>query len=116
MLKLWGRNNSTNVKKALWCLEEIGVPYTRIDAGGAFGVVGEAAYVALNPNRLVPCLEDGDSVLWESNAIVRYLAAQYGEGALWLAEPRKRAQADKWMDWATSTLAAPFRIVFWGMV
>ncbi|MCQ4310369.1 glutathione S-transferase [Pseudomonas stutzeri] len=116
MLKLWGRINSTNVKKALWCLEELGVPYARIDAGGAFGVVGEANYIAKNPNQLVPCLEDGELVLWESNAIVRYLAAQYGEGALWNPDPSQRAQADKWMDWVTSSLAAPFRTVFWNIV
>ncbi len=116
MLKLWGRTNSTNVKKALWCLEELGLSYTRIDAGGAFGVVGDAEYVAKNPNRLVPCLEDGELVLWESNAIVRYLAAQYGEPALWSADPRQRAEADKWMDWVTSSLAAPFRVVFWNIV
>lgn len=116
MLKLWGRTNSTNVKKALWCLEELGVPYTRVDAGGVFGIVGEPAYAAKNPNRLVPCLEDGELVLWESNAIVRYLAAQYGEPALWNPDPRQRAEADKWMDWVTSTLAAPFRAVFWNLV
>ncbi|NKQ11351.1 glutathione S-transferase [Pseudomonas sp. SST3] len=116
MLKLWGRINSTNVKKALWCLEELGVPYTRVDAGGAFGVVGESEYAEKNPNRLVPCLEHGDFVLWESNAIVRYLAVQYGEGTLWSADPRERASADKWMDWVTSSLAAPFRPVFWNMV
>lgn len=116
MLKLWGRTNSTNVKKALWCLEELGVPYTRVDAGGVFGIVGEPAYATKNPNRLVPCLEDGELVLWESNAIVRYLAAQYGEPALWNPDPRQRAEADKWMDWVTSTLAAPFRGVFWNLV
>ncbi|MFG3695309.1 glutathione S-transferase family protein [Stutzerimonas stutzeri] len=116
MLKLWGRINSTNVRKALWCLEELEVPYTRIDAGGAFGVVGEAEYLAKNPNRLVPCLEDGDLVLWESNAIVRYLAAQYGAGTLWSADPRQRAGADKWMDWVTSSLATPFRPLFWNIV
>jgi len=116
MLKLWGRINSTNVKKALWCLEELNVEYTRVDAGGAFGVVGEADYVAKNPNQLVPCLEDGELVLWESNAIVRYLAAQYGEGMLWQVDPAQRALADKWMDWVTSSLAAPFRTVFWNMV
>jgi len=116
MLKLWGRTNSTNVKKALWCLEELGVPYSRVDAGGAFGIVGEPGYAEKNPNRLVPCLEDGELVLWESNAIVRYLAAQYGEPALWKPDPRQRAEADKWMDWATSSLAAPFRVVFWSMV
>ncbi len=116
MLKLWGRSNSTNVKKPLWCLEELKVPYTRIDAGGTFGVVGEPDFIAKNPNKLVPCLEDGALVLWESNAIVRYLAAQYGQGALWHPDPVLRAQADKWMDWTTSTLAAPFRTVFWNMV
>ncbi|WP_415844806.1 glutathione S-transferase family protein [Stutzerimonas zhaodongensis] len=116
MLKLWGRNNSTNVKKPLWCLEELKVPYTRIDAGGAFGIVGEPEFVAKNPNKLVPCLEDGELVLWESNAIVRYLAARYGEGSLWNTDPAQRAEADKWMDWATSTLAAPFRPVFWNVV
>lgn len=116
MLKLWGRTNSTNVKKALWCLEELGVPYTRVDAGGAFGVVGEPGYAEKNPNKLVPCLEDGELVLWESNAIVRYLAAQYGEPALWNPDPRLRAEADKWVDWMTSSLAAPFRVVFWNMV
>lgn len=116
MLKLWGRTNSTNVKKALWCLEELQIPYTRVDAGGAFGVVDETHYIAKNPNKLVPCLEDGELVLWESNAIVRYLAAQYGQGSLWESHPAKRAQADKWMDWVTATLAAPFRPVFWNIV
>lgn len=116
MLKLWGRSNSTNVKKPLWCLEELEVPYTRIDAGGAFGIVGEPDFIEKNPNKLVPCLEDGEFVLWESNAIVRYLAAQYGQGVLWNPDPAQRAQADKWMDWATSTLAAPFRPLFWNIV
>jgi glutathione S-transferase len=116
MLKLWGRTNSTNVKKALWCLEELNIPYARIDAGGVFGVVGEPDYIARNPNKLVPCLEDGELVLWESNAIVRYLAAQYGEGTLWRSDPAQRAEADKWMDWTTSSLAPPFRTVFWNMV
>lgn len=116
MLKLWGRSNSTNVKKALWCLEELELPYTRIDAGGMFGIVDEPEFIAKNPNKLVPCLEDGELVLWESNAIVRYLAAQQGLGSLWNADPAARAQADKWMDWTTSTLAGPFRPLFWNIV
>ena len=116
MIKLWGRSNSTNVKKALWCLEELEVPYTRIDAGGAFGIVDEPEFIAKNPNKLVPCLEEGELVLWESNAIVRYLAAQYGQGALWHPDPAERARADKWMDWTTSTLAGPFRPLFWNIV
>src|SRR3546814_1286434 len=80
MLKIWGRVNSTNVKKVLWCAEELGLPFEQIDAGGAFGVVNDAAYRAMNPNGLVPCIQDGSFVLWESNAIVRYLAAKHGEG------------------------------------
>lgn len=116
MLKIWGRGNSNNVKKVLWCAEELGLAYEHINAGGAFGVVDEPAYRAMNPNGLVPCIQDGDLVLWESNAIVRYLAARYGEGGLWAIDPQARASADKWMDWTTSSLAAPFRDVFWNMV
>ena len=77
-MKIWGRVNSTNVRKVLWCAEEIGLAYEQIPAGGAFGIVDTPEYRALNPNGLVPCLEDGGLVLWESNAIVRYLARQYG--------------------------------------
>jgi glutathione S-transferase len=116
MLTIWGRKNSGNVRKALWAAEEAGVPYTRQDAGGAFGVVNDAHYRAMNPNGLVPVIEDDGLVLWESNAIVRYLAAKYADGVLYASDPGERAQADKWMDWASSTLAAPFRDVFWGTV
>lgn len=116
MLKIWGRGNSTNVKKVLWCAEELGLPYEHVNAGGAFGVVNDPAYRAMNPNGLVPCMEDGDFVLWESNAIVRYLAAKHGEGTLASSVLAERASADRWMDWATSSLAAPFRDVFWNLV
>jgi glutathione S-transferase len=117
MLRIWGRKNSSNVRKALWIAEEVGVPYETKDAGGAFGLVNEAEYRAMNPNGRIPMIEDGDFVLWESNAIVRYLAAQYGtESGLYLTDPKARAQADKWMDWTTSTIAAPFSPVFWGVL
>jgi glutathione S-transferase len=105
MLTIWGRHNSNNVKKALWCAEELGLDYEHIPAGGAFGMVNDAAYRALNPNGLVPTLRDGDFILWESNAIVRYLAAKHPEGGLYPEDPAKRAIGDRWMDWATSTLA-----------
>ncbi len=114
MLTIWGRKNSSNVRKALWAAEEAGVPYTRHDAGGAFGVVNDPHYRAMNPNGLVPVIEDDGLVLWESNAIVRYLAAKYADGVLYAQDPGERAQADKWMDWTTSNLAGPFRDVFWG--
>ena len=96
MLKIWGRKNSSNVRKALWIAHELGLDFESIDAGGAFGVVDEPHYRARNPNGLVPMLEDDDLVLWESNAIVRYLCAQYGRDQGWyLDDPRQRALADK---------------------
>ncbi len=116
MLKIWGRINSTNVRKVLWIVEELDLVHQRIDAGGAFGLVNDPAYRAMNPNGLVPVIQDGDDVLWESNTIVRYLATRYGDGALNLTDPIARAQAEKWMDWATSALAGAFRDLFWGMV
>ena len=117
MLKVWGRKNSSNVRKVLWCAEELALPYEREEAGGAFGVVDSPQYRALNPNGRVPMIEDDGFVLWESNAIVRYLAARYGSDTSWYQrDVCVRAQADKWMDWTTSTFAGPFRDLFWGML
>ena len=116
MLKIWGRKNSSNVRKALWCAEEAGIAYERVEAGGAFGVVNEPEYLARNPNGRVPMIEDGDLVLWESNAIVRYLAAAYAPGSLYPEDPASRACGDKWMDWTTSSFASEFRDLFWGIL
>ncbi|MSQ59219.1 MAG: glutathione S-transferase family protein [Betaproteobacteria bacterium] len=116
MLKIWGRNNSVNVQKPLWCCEELGLQYQRLDAGAAFGVVNTPQYRALNPNGLVPTLEDGAFVMWESNAIVRYLAAKHGEGKLWPEDPMVRAEADMWMDWQNTTFWPAFRPLFWNLV
>jgi glutathione S-transferase len=117
MLKIWGRKNSSNVRKALWIAEEIGIAYQSLDAGGAFGLVEGAEYRAKNPNGRIPMIEDGDFILWESNAIVRYLAARYApDSAFYPADVQARASADKWMDWTTSTLADPFKPVFWGVL
>jgi glutathione S-transferase len=116
MLKIWGRKNSSNVRKALWCAEEAGIAYERVEAGGAFGVVTEPEYLARNPNGRVPMIEDGDLVLWESNAIVRYLAARYAPDTLYPQDPAVRARGDKWMDWTTSSFAGAFRDLFWGML
>nr|WP_319390916.1 glutathione S-transferase [uncultured Cohaesibacter sp.] len=115
-MKIWGRTNSTNVRKVLWCAEELGLEYSLVPAGGAFGVVATPEFRALNPNGLVPCLEDGSLVLWESNAIVRYLARQYGGEDLAPSDARVWANADKWMDWASVSFASPFRDLFWNMV
>ena len=116
MLKIWGRTNSVNVKKVLWCADELGLQYERTDAGLQFGVVNEPWYRKMNPNGLVPTIDDNGLILWESNSIVRYLAAKYGSGTLSPADPGERAASDKWMDWTTSRLAGPYRDVFWGLV
>lgn len=108
MLKIWGRINSTNVKKALWTAHELDLEYEQINIGGPYGGLKDPAYLARNPNGLIPLLEDGDMVLWESNTITRYLAAAYGKGGLWIDDPAKRAQAEKWMDWASVSFATSF--------
>ncbi|MGE4371537.1 MAG: glutathione S-transferase family protein [Xanthobacter sp.] len=115
-MKIWGRRNSNNVRKVLWCAEELGLSYEHIDAGGAFGLVQEPAYLAMNPNGLVPCLDDDGFILWESNVIVRYLAARYGSAPFLPDDIQARASAEKWMDWTSTSFAAPFRDVFWNMV
>ena len=104
MLKIWGRASSSNVQKVLWCCEEAGIAYERIDAGRHYGVVNTPEFRKLNPNGLVPTIDDDGFVVWESNTIVRYLAAQYAPGSLWPADARSRAEADRWMDWVNSTL------------
>lgn len=97
MLTIWGRPNSHSVKKVAWLAEEVGLEYVRHDVGGAFGM--SEAYLALNPNALVPTIEDDGVILWESNAILRYLAARYAPERFWPSAPSERAVGDKWMDW-----------------
>ena len=116
MLKIWGRVNSINVMKVLWCADELGLEYQRIDAGLAFGVVNEDWYTAMNPNAKVPTIDDDGFVLWESNAIVRYLGAKHGAGTLYPDDLRARADGDRWMDWQLSTLAEGMGYLFWGLV
>ena len=112
MLTIYGRTNSVNVQKVLWCLAELEVPYERIDAGLAFGKNHDAWYLALNPNARVPLLVDGPFSLWESNTIVRYLAAKHGAGRLWPISPEARALAERWMDWQLSTPIRGVTIAF----
>jgi glutathione S-transferase len=116
MLKLWGRINSINVQKVLWALDELKIPYERSDAGMQFGVVNEPCYRKKNPNGRVPTIDDDGFVLWESNALVRYLSAKHGAGTLWPNDLRQRADADHWMDWVTSTVAPALTPVFWGLI
>ncbi len=112
-LTLWGRASSANVQKTLWALEELGLPYAHKLVGGAHGGLNEPAYRAMNPNGLVPTLQDGDLTVWESHATLRYLAATYGENLLWPADPRERALVDQWTDWTATTFQPGWIAVFW---
>lgn len=112
MLKIWGRLNSVNVQKVVWCADELGLDYRRIDAGREFGQVGTPEYRAMNPNGLIPVIDDDGFVLWESNAIVRYLAGRHGMGTLCPADARARADADRWMDWQATALNPAIGQVF----
>jgi glutathione S-transferase len=114
MLKIWGRANSINVQKAMWAVGELGLAHERIDAGGPFGGLDTEGFRAMNPNARVPVIDDEGAVVWESHAIVRYLAAKYGDGSLWPSDPAARARSDQWMDWTTADLQPAFiGGVFW---
>jgi glutathione S-transferase len=116
-LTIWGRANSVNVQKVLWCLSELDLAYQRIDAGMAFGRNRESDYLAMNPNGRVPTLVDGDFVLWESNSIMRYLVLAYGAGSpIYPQPPKRRASVDRWLDWTLSTMQPVDRPVFWALV
>lgn len=104
MLKLWGRVNSSNVKKVRWTCAELDIPYERVDAGLHFGVVNSDEYRAMNPNGMIPVIDDDGFVLWESNAIVRYLCAKHPKAPFWPADLRTRASADRWMEWQSTTI------------
>lgn len=115
MLRIWGRTNSVNVKKALWCAEELDIEYERLDAGMQFGVTKTPEYLKMNPNSLVPTIEDDGFVLWESHAIVRYLSAKHSMGRLCPSDLKARADVERWMDWAF-TFQSAMRAVFWGLI
>ena len=116
MLKIWGRNTSSNVQKVIWALAEMKLPFERIDVGGAFGKTKEPFYLAMNPNSLVPTLEEDDGfTLWESNSVVRYLSAKHG-GTLEPKDAKTRAKANQWMDWQLSVIGPAITPVFWGLI
>lgn len=116
MITLWGRHSSANVQKVVWALEELELGYEHIPLGGRYGGNRDPDYLALNPNGLVPTLRDGDLVVWESHAIVRYLAANYGAGTLFPSDPRERALVDQWTDWTATTFQPAWVDVFWLLV
>ena len=116
MLKVWGRKDSSNVQKVVWCCDELGVPFERMDIAGAFGGNREKPYLDLNPNGLVPTIEDEGFVLWESNSILRYLVEKYGRGRLLPVTMEARASANRWMDWQLTAMN-PFMVaLFQGLI
>lgn len=118
MIKIWGRNTSSNVQKAMWAVGELGLEHTRLDVGGAFGKTKEAPYLAMNPNALVPTLEEEDGfTLWESNSITRYLASKHDKAGI--IEPKdlkQRGLAHQWMDWQLSVVGPAITPAFWGLI
>ena len=111
---VWGRRSAFNVQKVLWTLGELGIDFDQRDVGGRFAGLSEPDFLAMNPHGRIPVLVDAEVTLWESHAIVRYLAAKHGPGCLWPESPKARSLADRWMDWAQTTLQPDFMRLFWG--
>jgi glutathione S-transferase len=116
MLTIWGRLSSVNVQKVVWCADELGLDYERHDAGGKFGVNNTPEYLAKNPNAVVPTIEEDGFVLYESNAIVRYLAGRDREARLWPKDLRERADADRWMEWQSTMYTPAMTPIFWQLI
>ena len=115
MLEVWGRRSSFNVQKVMWLVGELGLEHRHIDAGGTFGGLDAPAFLAMNPHGRVPVIRDGDATVWESHAILRYLAETHGAGKFWSGDPAARAAVDGWMDWSQTVLQPDFLVgVFWG--
>lgn len=116
MLRIWGRSSSINVQKVLWCCDELKLPFDRKDVGGEYGGLDTPEYLALNPNRRIPTIEDGRFVLWEANTIVRYLCAKHGLGSLCPHELDQRADAERWMDWQICHILPGMVTMFFGLI
>jgi glutathione S-transferase len=115
MITIYGRKSSFNVQKVMWLVGELGLDHKHIELGGSIGGLDTPSFLAMNPHGRVPVVDDNGTVVWESHAILRYLAARYGAGTFWRDDPRERALADRWMDWSQCSLQPDFLMgVFWG--
>lgn len=113
MIELWGRSNAYNVQKVLWTLAELKLAYEHHDVGSNPGDLETPQFIALNPHARIPVIRDKDAVVWESNSIIRYLAASYGSGILWPEAALERSYAERWMDWELARLQPDFIDLFW---
>lgn len=113
MIEVWGRKNAYNVQKVLWALAELNIKYVHYDVGSTEGDLETPEFIKMNPHSRVPVVVDSDLVIWESNTIIRYLSASYGENVLWPSDPVRRSYADRWMDWELATLQSDFIALFW---
>jgi glutathione S-transferase len=104
------------VRKVLWTCREIGLSYDREDWGSGFMPTAVPEFLAMNPNGLVPVIEDEEGILWESNTICRYLASKHGRTDLVPATPRSRALVEQWMDWQATELNSSWRYAFLALV
>jgi glutathione S-transferase len=115
MLTVFGRCSSFNLQKVMWLVGELAIEHRHIEAGGRFGGLDTPQFLAMNPHGRVPVIDDGGTIVWESHAILRYLAARYGSGRFWSEDAGERSQADRWMDWSQTALQPDFLMgVFWG--
>ena len=115
MLTIWGRRSAFNVQKVLWLVSELELEHRHIDAGGSAGGLDDPDFLAMNPHGRIPVIDDGGAIVWESHAILRYLAARYASGRLWRDDPAERSEVDRWMDWSQTALQPRFlHGVFWG--
>ena len=115
MLTVWGRRDSFNLQKVMWLVDELDLPHEHILAGGRYGMLDDPEYLQMNPHGRVPVIKDGDVVVWESQTILRYIAARHGDGVFWSADPAEQSLSERWMDWSQSTLQPDFLLgVFWG--
>jgi len=116
MLEIWGRRNSSNVIPVMWAVGELDLPHIRHDVGGSFGGLSTSTFLAMNPNGKIPTINDDGFVLWESNAIIRYLCGRYGRGSLSPEDEEQRAVADQWMEWHKTTSYPDYINLFWAIV
>lgn len=115
MLTIYGRKSSFNVQKVMWLVEELAIPHRHVEVGGAFGGLDKPEFLAMNPHGRVPVIDDDGTVVWESHAILRYLAAAYGDARWWHNDPELRSNVDRWVDWSATTLQPDcLNGIFWG--